>query len=107
MSKTTNKFAPEVRERAGSALWRKAHWLVKWFVISSLCLAALVIAEKTGLWVPDGRPLAPTFDTKACREAMVQEDYPGISIDELAEDIQFQYRQACSQKALEYQGYVD
>jgi hypothetical protein len=93
--------------KAIGALWRQSHWLIKWAFISMSILAIMVSAEKVGIWKPDLRPVAPPFDAKACRFALAERDYPTVSFDELADDIQFQYRQECSRKALEYQGYVN
>jgi hypothetical protein len=65
------------------------------------------MAEKAGLWTPDLRPPRPPFNMKKCRLALAREDYPTVSFDELADDIQFEYRQKCSRAALEYQGYAN
>lgn len=88
-------------------LWRRSHWLIKWTFISFAVMASMVFAEKVGLWVPDTRPLKPPFNLKKCRIALAKEDYPSVTLDELEEDIQFEYRQRCSSMALEYQGYVE
>lgn len=93
--------------KAIGAMWRRSPWLIKWILISFGILAMIVFAAKSGVWKPDLRPMAPPFDAKACRFALAKRDYPSVSFDELADDIQFQYRQECSRKALEYQGYVD
>lgn len=88
------------------SLWCRSHWFAKWAIISLAILPVLALAEKAGLWTPDSRPASPPFDLDKCRSELVQKDYPGISFDELAEHIQFEYRQTCSQAALDYQGYV-
>ncbi len=78
-------------------LWNRSHWIVKMLAVSSLGLIALVVAERSGLWVPDSRTLAPPFDAKTCMLAKSEMDYPGVPLDSLSDDIQFQYRQECSQ----------
>lgn len=87
-------------------IWRQLHWFAKWIALSLGFLVATVLAVKTGLWTPDVHPVQPPFDLKECRFALAEKDYPSVSFDELADDIQFEYRQACSRAALEYQGYV-
>lgn len=89
------------------ALWRRSHWVVKWFIISFFMLVFGVAAEKTGLWVPDMPSDRPPFDEKACRFALAKKDYPSVSFDELAGDIQFGYRRECGLAAIRYQGYAD
>ncbi len=76
-------------------------------MISLGIMAAIVFAERAGLWVPDTRPLKPPFNLKKCQLALAEKDYPSVSFDELAEDIQFEYRQRCSRAAIEYQGYAN